>query len=240
VLLGANIPGLLIELGRVDEALERAGALAARYDVLGTTQIGSVEVRAAELLARALRGEVALGASAEELFALAKAMGNADLAPYTLASAAAALAVDAPARVEAVLTDLERIEGANGSPYYARCLPQMVRSALAVGQREHAERLLGSLTSRYPLTEHAVCTARAALAEDAGEHGAAAGRYAEASERWFEFGNVPERAYALLGQGRCLHAAEPLREARELFAAMGFAPALAEVDALLATAETVV
>jgi hypothetical protein len=141
--------------------------------------------------------------------------------------------------VGAVLTDLERIEGANGSPYYARCLPQMVRSGLAVGQRELAERLLGSLTSRYPLTEHAVCTARAALAEDGGEHGAAAGRYAEASERWLEFGNVPERAYALLGQGRCLltlgdpAAEQPLREAAELFGSMGYRPALAETNALL-------
>ena len=63
--------------------------------------------------------------------------------------------------------------------------------------------------------------------------------YAEAAERWREFGNVPERAYALLGQGRCLaalrkpEAQKPLREARELFAAMGYKPALAETIALL-------
>ena len=50
---------------------------------------------------------------------------------------------------------------------------------------------------------------------------------------------VPERAYALLGQGRCLsalgqpEAQEPLREARELFASMGYKPALAETAALL-------
>jgi hypothetical protein len=50
---------------------------------------------------------------------------------------------------------------------------------------------------------------------------------------------VPEWAYALLGQGRCLcalgspEAAEPLREARELFASMGYKSARAETDALL-------
>ena len=50
---------------------------------------------------------------------------------------------------------------------------------------------------------------------------------------------MPERAHALLGQGRCLHALgdraaeQPLAEAKELFAAMGYEPALAEAQALL-------
>ena len=63
--------------------------------------------------------------------------------------------------------------------------------------------------------------------------------YTEAADRWRTFDNVPERAYALLGQGRCLvalgdSAAEaPLVEARDLFASMGYKPALAETEALL-------
>jgi hypothetical protein len=67
--------------------------------------------------------------------------------------------------------------------------------------------------------------------------------YAESATRWQEFGNVPERTYALLGQGRCLtavgspDAAEPLREARELFASMGYKPAVAETDELLTQGE---
>ena len=50
---------------------------------------------------------------------------------------------------------------------------------------------------------------------------------------------MPERAYALIGWGRCLtalgksEAEQPLREARELFASMGFTPAVAETDGLL-------
>jgi hypothetical protein len=54
---------------------------------------------------------------------------------------------------------------------------------------------------------------------------------------------VPERAYALLGEGRCLRALErpeaeqPLREAQKLFATMGYAPALADTEALLQQAE---
>ncbi len=70
-------------------------------------------------------------------------------------------------------------------------------------------------------------------------HTHAATLYAEAAARWQAFGNVPERASALLGQGRCLQAlggagAEvPLADARELFAPMGYKPALAETEALL-------
>ena len=95
--------------------------------------------------------------------------------------------------------------------------------------------------ARTPLAAHALSAAQAQLAEAAGEPATAL--YADAAERWREFGNVPERAYALLGQGRCLRALgkagadQPLREARELFASMGFAPALAEVDAVLGRSE---
>jgi len=93
-----------------------------------------------------------------------------------------------------------------------------------------------------PLQAHALSAARPQLAEAAGEHAQAAILYADAASRWQEFGNVPERAYALLGQGRCLAAlgqppAEPLRKARELFASMGYKPALAETEALLGESE---
>ncbi len=81
------------------------------------------------------------------------------------------------------------------------------------------------------------------LAEAAGDSTEAARLYAEAAERWRDFGSVPERAYALLGRGRCLvalgrpAAEEPLREARELFAPLGYKPALAECEALLGESE---
>jgi hypothetical protein len=91
--------------------------------------------------------------------------------------------------------------------------------------------------------EHALCSARAQLAEATGKPAQAAALFAEAAERWRTFGNVPEGAYALLGQGRCLsaladaNAERPLLDARELFASMGFAPAVAEVDGLLGSSE---
>jgi len=66
--------------------------------------------------------------------------------------------------------------------------------------------------------------------------------YADATERWRGFGNVPECAYARLGQGRCLvvlgdGAAEaPLAAARGLFASLGYKPVPAEMEKLLAEA----
>ena len=75
----------------------------------------------------------------------------------------------------------------------------------------------------------ALASTQAQLAEAAGDR-AAAELYMEAAERWREFGNIPERAYALLGQGRCLAAlgepgAEaPLREAKELLAQWATSP----------------
>jgi len=84
-----------------------------------------------------------------------------------------------------------------------------------------------------------LATGRALLAEAARRHADASRLYEDAAERWRAFGSVPERGYALLGQGRCLaalgkpEAQEPLRQARELFATMGYKPALAETEALL-------
>ena len=82
--------------------------------------------------------------------------------------------------------------------------------------------------------------ARAMVAEAQGETEVAAGLFAQAAERWAGMGVVPERAFADLGQGRCLlalgRAADadgPLRQAREVFARLGAMPALAETDALL-------
>jgi len=125
-------------------------------------------------------------------------------------------------------------------------LPQLVRCALALGDPPLASRLIAGVEPRTPLQQHGLADCRAALAEAAGDHATAAAAYAEAATQWRQFGDVSEVAYALLGQGRCLVALgtlgsdSPLNEARELFAAMGYAPDVNETDALLlrATAPT--
>jgi len=118
-----------------------------------------------------------------------------------------------------------------------------VRTALAVEEPELARRLVERVEPVTPLARHALAACRAQLTEVGGDQAEAAGRYQEAAEGWREFGNVPERAYALLGRGRCLaalgraDAEEPLREARELFVSLGYKLALAETEALLGEGE---
>jgi hypothetical protein len=99
---------------------------------------------------------------------------------------------------------------------------------------------LVGVDSTFPLADNALCTCRAQFAEADGEHRDAARGYAEAVERRRAFGRVTELAYALLGQGRCLLAVgdagaeDPLAEARDLFVSMGYQPALAETEGVLA------
>ena len=80
----------------------------------------------------------------------------------------------------------------------------MVRTALGIGEPALAERLVSGLEPRYPYAEHALVAANAALTEARGDLQAAADAYADAADRWERFGVVPEQAFALLGQGRCL------------------------------------
>jgi hypothetical protein len=174
---------------------------------------------------------------------MARADGTAEMLVLAFAPAAAALAAESAERASGLLAELEQTKGAHEVIYYARLLPTMVRTALATGDPAVAKRLAEGLRLRYPLDEHALCAARAQLAEHTGDHAEAATLYAEAAERWHEFGAVPEHAYALLGQGRCLvaladpAAEQPLREAAELFSSMGYNPALVETEALLTQSE---
>ena len=149
----------------------------------------------------------------------------------------AAAAQASLSRPSALLAELERSRNSGRRPL-RQLLPSVVRTALALDETALAASLADGIEPVTPLHQHALVASRAQLAEAAGDQRRAAtlrrGRRALA-----EFGNVPERAYALLGQGRCLtalgqpEAQEPLREARELFASMGYQPALAETNALL-------
>jgi class 3 adenylate cyclase/tetratricopeptide (TPR) repeat protein len=241
--LEADCPGLLVELGRPEEALERAGRLAAEHEASGQTHL-LIWVRALELATRLARGETQEPGMAQWLVETARATTTTNVTIEALAAAAAARhAAGVHDEARSLLSELERVPGARDTPYYARRLTAMIRTALPARDPELAERLAGGLEPRYPLRKHALCTARAQLAEHAGDHADAVTLYEEAAARWKEFGNVPERAYALLGRGRCLaalgraEAEEPLREARELFASMGYKPALAETEALLGEGE---
>ena len=82
-----------------------------------------------------------------------------------------------------------------------------------------------------------------ALTEAQGNVQAACEDYAETAQRWRRFGVVPEQAYALLGQGRCLaglgrptEGTVALQEGRRIFGTLKAVSALAEIDSLLAGA----
>jgi class 3 adenylate cyclase/tetratricopeptide (TPR) repeat protein len=230
---------LLAELGEAEQALAEAAPLADRLQAAGN--IVFAESRSLQLRLLVERGEheQAPAPAADELVAKARYSGEPQM--YALAFAAATRLLRAQGhsqQAHTLLTEFSQVAGIGADPYYFSVLPEVVRLALVLGEPELARRL-AEVEPRTPLAEHALSAARAQLAEAAGNHADAASLYAEAAERWRGFGNVPERAYALLGQGRCLaalgrpEAEEPVREARGLFAAMGYKPALAETEALL-------
>jgi tetratricopeptide (TPR) repeat protein len=198
-----------------------------------------IEVRTVELSCRLARGEAPNPAVVDWIVETARKIGTVEIATIGLSAAAAALVATAPGAAAAALDELERTPGVRGNSYYARLLAGMVRTALAARDAGLAERLIEGFVPQRPFDEHALAAARAALAEDARRMADAAKLYGAAAAGWSDFGNTAEWAYALLGQGRCLHAlgraeaAEPLRQARGLFASMGYAPALAETEALL-------
>ena len=234
-----NRPGLLAELARTDEALADAAELAVVLETSGQ-MADLIEVRSVEMSVHVARGDPQEREQATWLLEAARGVSHVDISTYGRIAAASVLASDAPNDARAALREIDEQPGSRTSPYYARHLATMVRTALAVGDPELARHLAEALVHRYPLDEHALCAARAQLTEHSGDLAEASKLYAEAARRWQEFGNVPERACALLGQGRCLvvlgnpAAEEPLAEAQALFASMGFKPALAETEALLA------
>jgi hypothetical protein len=227
-----------MELGRPEEAMQRAAALSSALEGGGNAD-DLCEVRASELALRLSRGERAAPDEIQWLISTARTLSHSDTSGWALSVAATALGLEEPRRACRVLAELEQNRGVRADPYYARQLPEIIRTALSAGDPQLAQRLLSGFEARYPLEEHARCTARAQLAEHSGEHAQAAAHYAEAAGRWKMFGNVPERAYALLGHGRCLvalgqpGAEHPFHEARTLFASMGYKPALEETEVLI-------
>jgi hypothetical protein len=220
------------------EAAARAAHLAPVLESSGDTH-DLIEVRAAELMIRTERGEQGPRSEVDWIVSSAQKLAVSDTFVYALTAAAAALAQDAPERSHDLIVELERIPGPARIPTTRGSCQPCSGQRLPSAHRALADRLVDRLEPHYPLNEHALVSARAQLAEHAGDHAEAEILYAEAASRWREFGNVPERAHALMGQGRCLlalgrlGAQRPLGEARDLFASMSYKPALADANALL-------
>jgi class 3 adenylate cyclase/tetratricopeptide (TPR) repeat protein len=102
-----------------------------------------------------------------------------------------------------------------------------LRIAVAAGELALAEAFFEGSDHRSAFAECSQPAGRAALAEARGEIDDAALLYTQAAERWGEYGSTVERAYALLGLGRCGDAGA-LREGQAIFAGLAASPVLAQ------------
>jgi hypothetical protein len=244
---GLSITGMsatmLAALGLPEEALAVAEPVAERLEASG--DIFFSEPRSTVLRQLVERGQHEGVAGVDEFVATARDADSPQVYAHAFTAAARLLLAQGHRRQASdLLVEVTELPEVFAEAYYAESLPAVVRTALALGDPGLAARLVDGVEPVSPLFEHALATAGAQLAEADGEHAEAVALYAAAAERWGRFGNVPERAYALLGHGRCLNAigdseAEgPLQVARELFESMGYEPALAETDELLAGSDT--
>ena len=239
--MSTEAAGQMIRAGLLDEALAWAERVAARF-AADADIVGQVRSRCVQSLVLAYRGRAA------EALPLIDWAGEAAAAGSAIESLILALQIGGV--VHLAVGDragaVERIGRLLGDPHAVESwtflfhFPDAVRTAVGAGEVGLAERLADAMPTHPPDQQHGQLTAQAIIAEARGSLELAATRYAEAAERWKGFGVVTERAFALLGQGRCLVAlgrigesAEALHVARELFSAMAMRPALAEADALL-------
>lgn len=229
----------LVDAGQLDEALGVATTLAER---LQDSQATLVEVRHVQARIHTLRGHAAQTADGLDwLEATSRDAEHAEVVVSGLgATASAHAALGNTSHAAALLTELNDTPNVRDNPYYAAVLPTLVRTTLAIGRPDLAQGFTADYRPRYPYAEHALTTAKAALAEAAGEHQTAANGYRHATQQWEHFGVIPEHAYALQGHGRCLlhlgykeEAMPILQRARQIFQQLGAAPALADTDTLL-------
>jgi hypothetical protein len=129
-------------------------------------------------------------------------------------------------RAVAYLEELDRITV--GQPAWRSfCRVEPTRVAVAAGRLDLAAGFGDGpeLTAGWDVC--ACATARGMLSEARGEIEEAAASYRHAAGLWQEYGSVLERAYALLGLGRCGDD-EAAREASGIFERLGAAPVLAK------------
>lgn len=226
----------LAELGHTAQALAEVGPVADRIQVMGDVKF--IVPRALQLRLLVEVGAHDRAADVDEFLTAARDAGQPEVTTIAFAAAAQLLlAQRQPKQAHALLQELDRLIPRRTELVWA--LPSLVRLALALDDLPLAERLADGVEPVNPGQENSLASAQAQLAEAAGRHADAVRLYGEAAARWHRFGSVPERAYALLGQGRCLlalgdaDAEVPLSEARDLFVSMGYRPALAETEELL-------
>ena len=242
--LELSVRGALLEAqcdaGAWDEALSTSPELMEMLEAAGDVW-ALIGVKAALAVVLARRGETELALPLID-WSLERARDAQVPLQLSLALVAAGAVFADAGRLSAreLLEELPGVFDSSFAYYKVYDLPQMLRTAHAVGALELAERLTVWIEPRLPTQRCARTHGDALLAEARGEHEAAAAGFAASAAGWQGFGVPYEEGHALLGQGRCLaalgrapEAAAPLAAAREIFARLGAKPALTDADELL-------
>jgi class 3 adenylate cyclase/tetratricopeptide (TPR) repeat protein len=229
----------LFDLGRWEEVLTAADEVLAWEEAHGPAQPGVIALTAKSRVLTH-RGAFSEAARAAEDF-LPAARRIHDLQVYWPALILAA-------HIAAGRGDLNRVvelcdelfQDSEGSIARGVVLPEAVRLLVRAGDVGRAERFMDRPAGAVIQAIHGGKTARAIIAEGRGLLAEALETFREAKAGWASVGFVPERGHCLLGAGRCLvglgrpgEASGPLREAREIFAALGAQPYVEEADAWL-------
>ncbi|MDX6399453.1 MAG: hypothetical protein QOF27_59, partial [Gaiellaceae bacterium] len=236
----AETTWMLYDLGRWDEVLEATDrSLASAGSSPGQLRLVALPYKA-QVLVR--RGKVAEAAAlVEEFVPLARDARDAQVLVPALA--VAALVEQARGDLSAALGFVDEFEQSTrefSDFHRAHFLDELAPICVEAGELDLARKLVDSIRMTAGRAGHSLVGAQAVLTEADGDPRTALGLFEEAAKRWSEYGNVLGHALALLGSARCLlalgrrtEATPVLHQARDLFAGLEAAPAIAEVDALL-------
>jgi tetratricopeptide (TPR) repeat protein len=215
---------MLYDLGRWDEALERADEVSVwdREHASGYLQAIVGPYRARILLDRGRDpGTIDL----EEVLRFARQFKDLQaLAPALASGALVAAAAGDWDRAIGIVEEFEHATRGRSGAYREAHLPDLVQVCLEVERPDLADVLVQGAAGVAERQRHCLATARALLAEAREELEDALGSFEAASQGWAAFGSPFERARADLGAARVLHAlgrdepaAERLAAARATF-----------------------
>jgi class 3 adenylate cyclase/tetratricopeptide (TPR) repeat protein len=232
---------MLYELGRWDEILAITDELL-EYDRRQDSGMQAALALPYRALVLVRRGDAshARGMIADLLPRARDILDAQVLGPALVAGSLVRLALDDPQGSLELAREYEEVMRDRSDWHRARLLPEFTRTCDELDAIELAVQLAGGVSVDTGLTKHRQTEAHAIIAEARGQFDEALPLYELAAQHSRESGVVLNRAEALLGQGRCMLALDhagadaPLTEARDLFASMGYKPALAETETLLA------
>jgi len=232
---------MLFDLGAWDELLAIADR--ARENDVDRTWQGALMTLTYQALVWLQRGDLARAAAVEEeILARARKVGDSQVLVPALGTAMSiAHARGDSAAASALVEELKDSTRDRSPTYRALFLPDAVRVAIAVGAGDLAAALLDGVPTSFARQRCSVLTARALMAEAAGDPAGALELFDQAADGWHEYGFVLERGQALLGSGRCLiglgrpgEARARLQKARSAFAGLRARPRVEETDSFLA------